>query len=842
MTRPRFAAIVLSLITFAGCHEDPQVQEVIVPGAATALAIFTDGGTAATPTNSAGAGKNGGSITAVVTGDMNLGGSTTLASPTVPAAPTTGTVPPTTPVTGFTAPGTVIISGIVNLSPAATVLFESTSGDLVINGTIRTTDAGTDQANLQFRALNGTVYITGSIITSSSDGTDSGDRGGGVDIQAQRIIVTGTIDTRGEAGPTTGGQGGSVQLQTGVTGVILVTNSINTSGGSGPTGGLAGTIAMQASTSLKVFAPLTANGGAAESTGTPTGGAGNDIVLDGGDVDISSSIQCRGGDATGGAQGANGGNGGNATITGVAVKVYGTVDTRGGTPKATAIGAGTMDGGVGGTIVFGGDTLELGRGTWSTKGGGGVSAVGNGGAIDLQTIDGTITLGSDLDSRGGNATGSLVVAGGNGGNVTIKGDTTAAASIFHPLTVLFLASVTTTGGAGTGTGNGGQGGAVLFQTGGHITLPIAITTAGGAAVNGTGGQGGAIDVIVTRNGGAGQGDVLMTGVVNTQGGEATNGIGGSGGAVTVNTGAGSGSITSTADVTTSGARGTGTAAGGAPGTVTFTTQQGEIDLAGSITANGGNSSSAPGSATTITATAGSTSGSITSSATIVALGGSSAAGTGVDVLGGSGAAITLETLSPAGRITLGTASDITADGGAGTGTSGGGPGGTVTLRTLGQSVSISGTVVARGGNQTGGGSGGLGGQVVVNTDSDGINLGGDITLNSNGTIDVSSGTGGGGGSARNNGGGAVSPAANPALIAVIFDAGGTFAASPDGANEGIVRNLGQINARGRGTNGNGGDVYFDGRQSGGGDLVLGDAGTQNRTGTGTGLTGIFQPD
>ena len=56
MTRRRLAALALALSTFAGCHQDPTVQQVVVPGSATALTIFTDGGTAATQGNAAGTG------------------------------------------------------------------------------------------------------------------------------------------------------------------------------------------------------------------------------------------------------------------------------------------------------------------------------------------------------------------------------------------------------------------------------------------------------------------------------------------------------------------------------------------------------------------------------------------------------------------------------------------------------------------------------------------------------------------------------------------------------------------------------------------------------------------
>jgi hypothetical protein len=332
----------------------------------------------------------------------------------------------------------------------------------------------------------------------------------------------------------------------------------------------------------------------------------------------------------------------------------------------------------------------------------------------------------------------------------------------------------------------------------------------------------------------------MTGVLTAMGGVSTNGPGGTGAAVTVDASLGGISpITCSADINTSGAHGlTNTAAGGAPGTILIVNKQGDIALSGTITANGGDSIATPASATTVTVTAGNVAGDITSSAAIAASGGKSLAGNGVNVQGGTGGTIQIEALSATGRIQLSKGTDLAADGGASTGTTIGGPGGTVNIETAGQSISMSGSIVARGGNQNGTGSGGLGGQVLVNSDSDGAGTAGDITLNANGSIDVSSGTGSGGGSARNNGG-TVDPVGNPGLIAVIFDAGGNLAASIDGSTEGIVLNLGTISARGRGSNGNGGDIYFDGKQASGLDPV---SGTLNIGGTGAGVTGTFKPD
>jgi len=845
MTRSRFAALALVLATFAGCHEDPKVQQVIVPGSATALAIFTNGGTGSTTGNTNGTGSNGGAVLGKVVGDLNLGGSTTLTNPTIPAAPTSGNTPLTSPTTGTPGgtTGTVIISGTVNIDIATpTPVFQTTNGDIVVSGNLRTVIPAGTQNDITLSAPAGTVYVTGTITTSSSDGTASGDFGGNVTINAARIVVTGTIDTRGENGPAVGGDGGTVTMNAS-TGEVIVTGSILTSGGTGTTGGNGGAISLTAATKLHLFGIVTTDGGVATDSGAkPVGGdAGNVTLAAGSGADVSATIHQIGGNGNGGTQGADGGNGGSFGINGfIPVKVYGTLDLRGGTASATSIGVATLIGGLGGAIDLGNSgpslaSLELGRGTWSTIGGSGVDAVGNGGAITLRSDDGNVSLGSDLDTHGGSATGTANVAGGTGGGVTISGDQGPSSQSNHPLTVNFLASVTTTGGAGTGTGNGGIGGGVGFRSGGDITLPIAITTTGGTAVNGTGGQGGPINVTVDNAGTPpAAGDVLITGVMTASGGVSTTGSGGNGGDIMIDTiSAALGRITSSADITSSGTNGTtGAAVGGAPGNIRFQTNLGDITLSGKITANGGSSIVTPSSATAVIATAGISGGSITSSAIITASGGGSLASSAVNVSGGAGATILFTVLNLNGTIRLETTSSITANGGGGTGSSAGGAGGTFTFTTGGQFVSMSGTLTGFGGNNFGTGSGGQGGQVVVTTNGTG-----DITLNSNSFIEVSSGTGSGGGSARNNAGGSVDPAANLALIAVVFDAAGDFTTSPDAGTEGVVQNLGTITALGRGINGNGGDVYFDGRQPGVATDPL--PGFQNRAGSGSGLTGLF---
>src|SRR6185503_8863526 len=148
------------------------------------------------------------------------------------------------------------------------------------------------------------------------------------------------------------------------------------------------------------------------------------------------------------------------------------------------------------------------RGTWSAIGGSGVGVVGIGGAVNLQTVDGDISLGSDIDTRGGSALGGALT-GAAGGAVTLLTDATGTPTNNHLLTANSLASIVTTGGAGSGAGDGGTGGAVILGAGGDITLPIAITTTGGSAVDGAGGKAGNITITVSNTAVTSIGDVLI---------------------------------------------------------------------------------------------------------------------------------------------------------------------------------------------------------------------------------------------------------------------------------------------------------------------------------------------
>jgi len=218
-------------------------------------------------------------------------------------------------------------------------------------------------------------------------------------------------------------------------------------------------------------------------------------------------------------------------------------------------------------------------------------------------------------------------------------------------------------------------------------------------------------------------------------------------------------------------------------------------------------------------------------------------GSGTDttsgVAGADGGSVSFSATTATGSVTLLAGTSITASGGAATMSAAGGIGGRVLISTVDQPVSITGSIVALGGSSPTG-AGGLGGQVVVNSDSDGNGVGGAITLTSGSGINVSGGSGTIGGFARNNGGAAPADSTGTLTLCVVFDAAGGLTTSPDGGNEGIIQNLGVITATGGSVVARGGDVWFDGKEASGADLLSTDGGSITLTGS-LG-SGVFFPN
>lgn len=525
---PALAALVLSL---AACHDDPEIVFVILPGTPAGLTISACGGNASSTGGTDGTGGSGGTIEGYATGTLNIGASlATLSVPAIPSAPTSGTT--LTAISGdVTQPGNVLISGTVNVTATTPVTIESSNADLVVSGTLNAYDPGSGAtAGITLRAPNGTVFVSGAVRTVNTDGTSDGDAAGAITIAARRIVITGQIDASGETHTAgAGGNGGDVTLTILPDGdhIYFTAGSIKTPGGSGTTaGGAGGDVAMSAVSKLHVFGTVTTSGGSASGSGAVTGGDAGSVTLTGpGGVDVSTTLTLKGGGATTTANAAQGGDGGTFEVIGglLQARVYGLVDVSGG--AATVAGTGAI-GGSGGIVRLGTSVirllaLETGRGTYSTCGGNGETAAGNGGPITFNTdggADGFVQ--GKLDTRGGSSVNGNA-AGGDGGIVTVKN-----LGPFGDLT--WSADLDTRGGTGEGPGGGGKAGDLLLSANGRISVSGTWTCDGGPAHgSGAGGAGAMLQIWTLSH------DVTLAGAISARGGSGAAGAGGQGGRVEV---------------------------------------------------------------------------------------------------------------------------------------------------------------------------------------------------------------------------------------------------------------------------------------------------------------------
>jgi hypothetical protein len=557
MTLKRCAAVAILAAGFAGCHDDPEVIEVIVNAInSTTLTITTDGGSGSdTSVAVGGTGGAGGAIQAFVTLDLNCGApTTTLVLPTTPSAPTTGTAINPGDLSGadVLGAGNLILSGSVDATTGNRSI-TSTTGDIVISGTLRSSDAAGAYGDLTLTALNGTIYVTGTIRTGNWDGVQDGEAAGALTLNARRIVITGTIDASGEgqtAGGGDGGDGGTVNVMISGGGdhIYFTAGSITSSGGSitgagtGNLGGNGGPVTITAPDRLYAFGSITTDGGArsvsvAGTSGVFGGNAGAIGLFAGGATDVAATLNARGGDAANNdpTEATTAGDGGPVTVGTIApVRCYGTWSFSGG--NATNLGAGgqAVQGGTGGDVNFGTGgarlvSLETGVGTYSVRGGAGEVTGGSGGDVAFETDGGgLLTMAVTLDTRGADSSGGV---GGDGGTVLLDNRGGSA----H---IVSSGTINSSGGAGAGTGaaDGGLGGAVTLTTaatgaaGGTITVTGSWTANGGGSTSATGdGGAGAIISLSTPDHA-----VSLGGVIAANGGTSTNGTGGPGGRVVVN--------------------------------------------------------------------------------------------------------------------------------------------------------------------------------------------------------------------------------------------------------------------------------------------------------------------
>jgi hypothetical protein len=556
----------------------------------------------------------------------------------------------------------------------------------------------------------------------------------------------------------------------------------------------------------------------------------------------------------------NGEKGGNVFVFALRIVFTGTVDTRGEDHPAGR-------GGFGGSVNFctDGDRTAVGTGQTSQiyvggsfemagGNGSGPAALGGSGG-NFQTsrnlfdefgghfsgaADGTVYFsGTKFNLDGGSAAGSGVVRGGSSGFIYWMGDSG----------LFFNGEVSGLGGNATssdGEAHGGSGTGIFvneFTIGdsGPINLFGSLNLSGGSAVSGptskaVGGHSGFLYLINGTDMNFGVGSMTM------RGGD-SNARGGEGGEISMTIPPGVvGDIHLETAIDVSSGNGSKVQTVGIAGAVNLNAEAGNIFIAGSMTLNGGTGSGAtpasgPSQGGLVLARSGSGNGSITFRGSIVANGGS-AANDADDTNGAPGGRVDFHCDNPVGSITLDAGSSIQLDGGNAGGPTNdpkGGAGGFVLLRTTGGTAALSaggghihlrGEIAARGGL-----GGGMGGIVNALSDSDLDGRGGDITLYEGATLDLSGGEGFVGGEGLNDGfPGATFP------IAVLFDADGANSNNP--MENGVVRNLGLIVSHGAPSNGDGGDVRFDGLDDG---LNIGPApGSLDLQAAGSGQNGGFR--
>lgn len=790
LRRVLFASLALAL---AGCNEDPQV--IIVAPATGGISISLVGGAAAVTDGSlTGTGGQGGAVTTFVVGDLRVGDSTV--APVAPTAPTPPAFSTSTGTDILALPsavttGHLFVQGSLSTSGPATLT--TTNGDIVISGTLR---ASAPADTITLSATAGTVYISGSIITSNTGGAPNGLNGAALVIHAQRIVITGTIDTRGESVTTgDGGTGGDVTVDmigaAAGSHIYFISGTINVSGGSGKVlGGPGGNVSLTANNTVHAYGIITSNGGAAGAAGdndvlANTGG--KVTLVGGGQVDLLSTVTLAGGAGTTTGQGASGGMGGILNVDSPGgVRIYSSISMPGGAATASAPGLGIVAG-AGGVITVGGTTkpatLEIGRGNVETSGGTGTAVGGLGGTQNYTSDQGALGAGCAFTAKGGSGVGPAAAAGATGGGMLFRTDTLGAGN--HALVILSIARMDTSGGSGVAAGIGQTAGNVTFSARGDITVqPTNVTARGGSSDSGNAGGGGAV-LIQTAAGGTPVGDFLISGAFDLQGGSSNNvgslgGTGGAGGSFTAtNTGApgeivssavvatsggagaqagdggtagaiafaaGAGTIASTGNLSALGGAGNvGTGKGGAGNAITFNTTNGSIVVSGILNVSGGAGSGAASGGAGSVGLVAATNGSILLSGTVTASGGGNLTSTAA-----AGGAITLTAGATSGIID--STAGITAVGGSSIATTGtlvaGGGGGSLSASALSASGTLTlestSTVLLDGGNSTGTALAGGGGTVGLRTKDLFISISGSVQARGGTAIDAG-GAGGLGG-------------------------------------------------------------------------------------------------
>lgn len=504
-----------------------------------------------------------------------------------------------------------------------------TDADFEVLGTLTTGVGGSGRSGLS--VLAGRLLLqNGSVVVTSGSGAGAG--GGDIYLEGSNLLVAlGSIDSRGSDGAT-GGDGGDVVLVSGTQ--TFTAGTIQTQGGtaSAGDGGDGGGVFMRADSRLVCNgAAITADGGNA----TAIAGDGGEVRL-GADcvygtpleVRSSGAVRTRGGVQTGTCDpmSCRGGDGGDVYLVagfGGSIATSGGIDTRGG----NSAGAG---GGTGGDVYldegYAFESLAVVRhydlsGNITTFGGDGATSGGSGGDIETYNQG---TLGSASRYLG---YASALLSGGAGGDggghagdlqsVPDGGTTNGGLGLY-----VFDTDVTAVGGNG-GTGSAGDGGVIVFAPslgqpipGGFSEGPLenfvfladATLHGGDGAIGGDGGAiiapSGCSPSLVTTG-------IRVDGAIDIDGGDGTTGHGGDAGEFNLATLRGAASLAGS--VTANGGASTSGTGGGFYGSVLMGTP---ATLSASVTASGGSSGADGGSADDVVVTSFGGSSTVTGTVTV----------------------------------------------------------------------------------------------------------------------------------------------------------------------------------------------------------------------------------
>src|SRR5437763_1557516 len=143
MISRRLAAVALSLLAFAGCHEDPTVVAVTVAPTVQALALLASGGAAASAPGTDGTGGNGGKFMIKTSGLISLGSPSFVPSaPAVPASPTVFELSAVSPLGSTSNTGNILVDGTITTGITSPIILTSTNGDIVVSGLLQSADTG----------------------------------------------------------------------------------------------------------------------------------------------------------------------------------------------------------------------------------------------------------------------------------------------------------------------------------------------------------------------------------------------------------------------------------------------------------------------------------------------------------------------------------------------------------------------------------------------------------------------------------------------------------------------------------------------------------------------------